>query len=758
MRFAGLPFFVVTAAVAVSAGAVPPAPSSSRPVAATLPSFDDLPAPASRPAGARGRLNAGTDGLALPAPVSAPDRTTLVLLGDLAPGDSAEREKLLRTAVSEINLLHPDAVLTVGNLIPGLTRSGQRYVAEIQHTRGLLDELTAPWFPCAGVTDVLAGTRLAADRRFEQLYQRYVGPLYFSADVGGSVNPNSSSRRVHVIVLDSEETLGAGSTISAAQLGWLKDDLNRTFNAGRAGEVIVLSHRPLWQDAASNWRKVHDLLVEFNRRPIATFEGPNTSASQGVEARGPQVRAVFAGGRRAYSQEPARDGIPYLVLGPTAAAPRAGLSTAEALRHFTLLKFDAAGDMHTALVQLHPAASDAPMILPESFITAAERAVLDNIAAWDDAVLGVEGVINERGESLPASATPAAIVPVPASAPNLTFHIANPLSEAVDVQLRLAPGSWDLLSPPPQRHVTAAGTAGARLFTELALRHTRPGDDHPIVQAVVLWPDTRGRVHEIVVPRPITVVPSVSVNIADKPIELADAEGWAGVSSASISAWAPRADAPRKADPTVALRADADRLLVRVHVADDVRSYWPDLTLDPAWGGLASDAVTVTFARSNQPVQRIWLVPAAAGHAPAAATAPEDKNQKSKIETLAPALYLNTGTGSAQTELKPLDPAWGVQAVAVADASGYTVTFSLPRKLVCEEVPASPPAVGIPLLTPPPPSTRVAATAEINVAVHDNDETARTWTKSWVPDSASPAAWAKVQLVLPTQAFAPHLP
>jgi hypothetical protein len=303
--------------------------------------------------------------------------------------------------------------------------------------------------------------------------------------------------------------------------------------------------------------------------------------------------------------------------------------------------------------------------------------------------------------------------------------------------------------------VTAAGTAGARLFTELALRHTRPGDDHPIVQAVILWPDSRGRVHEITVPRPITVVPTVAVNIAEKPIAFSDAGGWAGVSSASISAWAPRADAPRKADPTVALRADADRLFVHVHVTDDVLSYWPDLKLDSAWGGLASDAVTVTFARSNQPVQRIWLLPFAPGNAPAPATALESKNQKSKIENLAPALYLNTGTGPAQTPLKPLDPALGVQAVATADATGYTVTFSLPRKLVCEEVPTPPPAVGIPLLTLPSPSTRVAATAEINVAVHDNDETARTWVKSWVPDAAPPAAWAKIQLVRPTQAFLP---
>jgi hypothetical protein len=94
----------------------------------------------------------------------------------------------------------------------------------------------------------------------------------------------------------------------------------------------------------------------------------------------------------------------------------------------------------------------------------------------------------------------------------------------------------------------------------------------------------------------------------------------------------------------------------------------------------------------------------------------------------------------------------GIEAGLALESGGYTVVFSLPRKLICEEIPATPAPGGIPLLTPPPPATRVAATTSLNVTVYDNDETARTWSKSWAPEASVPAAWAKIQLIQATQA------
>jgi hypothetical protein len=712
------------AALAANGPSSSPAPGA----APVLQPFTDLPAPQTRPNGTgnRARVHPGTEGLALRAPAATAGRTSVAILGDLAPGDAGAREKYVRMAVAELNLLRPDAVLTVGNLVPGLTRNGARYVSETQHARALLDELKMPWFPCAGETDVVSGTRLAAgDRRMEGLYQRYVGPLYFSVDIGGADGAGGGGgggRGIHAIVLDSEEGVGAGNALSEAQLRWLEADLNRTFDSGRAQDVVVLLHRPLWREAGAggNWQKVHELLVKFNQRPIAVVEG------SGIEVRGPRVLAVLAGSRRAYDQEPAVDGIRYYVVGPTAAAVRPGESAAEAPRHFTLLKVEAGGELHMALVELGDAAAvDAQTIVADDVIGASERAVIDAIAAWDGANLNVEGVVDIRGE------------PLPAPAPALRLYANNPFAEALDIQLRLAPGGWELMNPPFQRHLTAAGTAGARASCDLALRRVRAGEDRPVVEVVVRWPDARGRVHELVLPRPIAVVPEVTLAVADKAIVPEDAEGWAAAPVGVATAWSPREDVPRKSNPTLALRADRERLYMRVHVADDMPGYWPALQLDPTWGGLASDAVSVAWEGADKQVRRIWVLPYAPLPGAAAAGAAE--------------IWSNTGLGDQQTALSPADAKWGLHATVAREAGGYTVTFVLPRQVVCEELPPPPPPEsllpgGLLPLTEAP-ATRLAATARLNVAVQDNDETARTWTKSWTREEAGPEAWARVLLI-----------
>jgi hypothetical protein len=723
--------FATFAANAPSSAPAPGSPPNLQP-------FTDLPAPMTRPNGMGNgpRIHAGTDGLALRAPTAATGRTSVAILGDLAPGDVGTREKYLRMAVSEINLLRPDAVLTVGNLVPGLTRSGKRYVDDTQHVRVLLDELKMPWYPCAGETDVVSGTRMpaaggggaAGDRRFEDLYRRYVGPLYFSVDIGGpDAAGTGGGRGIHAIVLDSEEGVGAGNVLSEAQLQWLKEDLNRTFESGRPEDVLVLLHRPLWQDnnAGGNWKRVHDLLVDFNRRPVVSVEG----GPGGIDFRAPRALAVFAGGRRAYDQEPAVDGIRYYILGPTAAAVRSGESAAEAPRHFTFLKVDSAGEMHVALVQLgDAAAADAQTIVADDVIGASERAVVDAIAAWDEARLGVRGVVDVRGD------------PLPAPAPALRFHAENPLTEAVDIQVRLAPGGWELTNPPFQRHLTAAGTPGAQASCDLALRRVRAGEDRPVVEVVVRWPDARGRVHELVLPRPIAVVPVVTLTVAEKAILPNEADGWAAAPTGMATAWTRREDAPRESNPTIALRADSQHLFVRVHVADDVPSYWPVMKLDPAWGGLASDAVSVAWEDADKQVRRVWVLPFAPREGGAAAGLAR--------------LWSNTGLGDQQTALAPADAKWGIRATVTPEAGGYTVTFVLPRQVVCTEVPAPPPPdsllPGGLLPLEDVAETRLGATARLNVAVHDNDETARTWIKSWARQDAGPDAWAQLQLMQST--------
>ncbi len=213
---------------------------------------------------------------------------SIAIVGAAAPGNAASG-RYMAEAVREINLLGPAAVFTLGNLVPGETRSEQRYSEEVQGVKGLLGELKMPWYPCVGETDVVAGTRDAGDRRFEGLYGKLLGPRYYGVDVG----------EVHVVVLDSEENLDPFGVhaIGEQQLGWLRGELNRTFEGARVGDaggergpavryVVVLVHRPLWLEKGSGWDEVHRMLVRFNERPIVSVEGDGGGTSDAGEGRG----------------------------------------------------------------------------------------------------------------------------------------------------------------------------------------------------------------------------------------------------------------------------------------------------------------------------------------------------------------------------------------------------------------------------------------------------------------------------------------
>ncbi len=516
-----------------------------------------------------------------------------------------------------------------------------------------------------------------------------------AADIGAADAAGNGG--VHAIVLDSEEGVGAGNSISDAQLQWLRQDLSRTFDGGRVQWVMVLLHRPLWRfeadkAAPANWQKVHSLLVDFNRRPIAAVEGLGTS---GGEARGPRVAAVFAGGERAYAQEPARDGIGYYVLGPTSAVPHAGETAAEAVRHFTLVKFDNA-DMHVALVRLGSGGDGSATVLPEDIVTAKERATLDAVAAWPAQTVGIDGVVDERGEPLNR---------------RLTFHAENPLAEPIDVQLRMPAGSnWDFGTAPLQRHLAS----GEKTAYEFSLRRMKAGADRPVVEAVVHWNDARGRRHEILLPRDIAVAPAVEVTV-EKAVAMDASEGWTSAPGGLATAWRPRPDQPPAADPQINFRADEEHLFVRVRVEDSVKSYWPLMQLDPRWGGIASDAVSISIARGDA-VERLWVLP----------FAPKG-----------PEFWTNTGIGEKQSPLVRLDAKSGAQAVVQRDERGYVLTLALPRKLL-----------GADAFAQSQPANRPVS-AVVNVSVHNNDEGAMTWVKSWADEEAGPAAWARLTFLTP---------
>ncbi|HUO09204.1 MAG TPA: hypothetical protein VM008_12935 [Phycisphaerae bacterium] len=697
----------------------------------------------------RDAVNAGTAGAALPNVAGeggGQHGMNLVILGSMAPGNAASR-RYVAEAVREVNLLGPTAVFTLGNLVAGETRSEQRYAEEVEEMRGSLGTLKMPWYPCVGETDVVPGTRDvggAGDRRFEGLYQKKMGPLYYSVDVGS----------VHVIVLDSEENLDPFGVhaISEQQRAWLKADLNRTFerasgmadeDAGDSGKtkyVVLLLHRPLWREKAGeggigggagggHWNAVHRMLVQFNERPIVSVEGNGAVQMGGT---GPRVVGVYAAApdESGYALEPTRDGIRYTMLGPVAARMMQDASIMP--RHFTLLRFggDGGDGMHAAMVRLITP-DNAPAIDGDQMFTAGERDVLDQIAAIPNEVMGVQGVVDDSDVGGAMRGT-------------LVMHVGNPLDVPLDVELRLAStrnlattterdnanpfvenfdAPWQMDIPHQIRHLAPGAreswpmslTWGAGAFAVKA---------PPQVEFVVHWRDPRGagareaaggeeggRVCTVVLKRRVPVVPHAEVPVV-ATVSMDSDEGWASAAQGEAYAWDPRHEALQQTEPEWEMTADGENVYVRVRVVDGTKSYSPAMDLDWRYGGIASDAVSVAWSRSDAAeAQRIWVVP----------FGPKG------VE-----LWRNEGFGVKQTTLRRLDAAAEARVkTAVAEepgGGGYRVTVALPRGMLFGN------------------GGEASGEIRMNVATWNNDEGARTWVRSWAKDELGPAAWGQVTL------------
>jgi hypothetical protein len=318
-------------------------------------------------------INAGTTGAAVGAGgAQGEEPVRLAIVGPLASADRSRREALVKA----LGAVRPTAVLLTGDALPQPARDPASYAAAAKDLHAAFDHWPMPWYPAVGAREVIEDAAGAAGRAFQQ----HLGPLYYSADL----------RTVHVVVLDTEEPLPGGKAgISQEQAAWLQEDLNRTFDRGRARQVVVVAHRALWDQPAGDagWRAVQEALRAFNRKPIVSVEGMGGGVTSfdgemgGVSGmRGPRVVGVFAGtgpeGTGEYRWEPARDGVAYAVLGPAlgehAVAAPAGRSVA-------LVTLDAsAGGMSVGLLALEGRPGIAT-VQPGDAITAEERQMAERV-------------------------------------------------------------------------------------------------------------------------------------------------------------------------------------------------------------------------------------------------------------------------------------------------------------------------------------------------------------------------------------------
>jgi len=231
------------------------------------------------------------------------DAFSFIVYGDRT-GGPAKGIEVLAQAVSDTNLLDPDLVMTVGDLINGYNTTPQ-WMAQMEEFHATMGALTMPWFPVAGNHDIYWRGEGRPPEEHEGRYEVHFGPLWYAFDHKGctfivlytdEADPETGERNFNK---------PNSQRMSEEQLRWLKGALK---DAKQSRHVFVFMHHPRWLGGkyGDDWERAHRLLAAAGN-----------------------VTAVFAGHIHRMRYDGRRDGMEYFTLATVgghlgAQLPRAG--------------------------------------------------------------------------------------------------------------------------------------------------------------------------------------------------------------------------------------------------------------------------------------------------------------------------------------------------------------------------------------------------------------------------------------------------
>jgi hypothetical protein len=211
-----------------------------------------------------------------------PEEFQFVVIGDRTGG--ANQEHTFKLAIDQLNLLQPEFVINVGDMIEGYSDDKAELNAEWDELDGMLNQLKMPFFRTPGNHDIANDTaqQIWRDRhgatRYHFVYKDTLFVVLDSEDPPRvapegirekldlynrlqTEDPAKAQAMLAEFMADESVVAGLSKPIdfSDAQIAWVKDTLNQ--NADARWTFLFL-HEPAWENPSDSFKAIQGMLKD----------------------------------------------------------------------------------------------------------------------------------------------------------------------------------------------------------------------------------------------------------------------------------------------------------------------------------------------------------------------------------------------------------------------------------------------------------------------------------------------------------------